>query len=77
MSQFGQEFEGDYNVLDWPHNPFFSVLLYAGIPGIITYLWLLLRTINLYWAYRKEYWSLSVCFAIGLFFSFFSSNNPF
>jgi hypothetical protein len=77
MSQFGKEFSADSKVLDWPHNPFVSVLLYGGIVGLIAFLWLLSVTVYLYWLYRKESWAFLICFGIVFFFSFFSSNNPF
>jgi hypothetical protein len=77
MSNYGEEFYGNSKRLDWPHNPFISILLYAGIVGLIAYLWLLLRTVQLYWLYHKKYWPLFICFIIAFFFSFFSGNNPF
>jgi len=76
MNQFGKEFDGDITRLDWPHNPSISVILYAGIVGLIAYLWLLFKTVYLYWLYSKEYWPLFGCFIICFFFSFFSANNP-
>jgi len=76
MSQFGKEFHGDSQRLDWPHNPFVSVVLYSGLVGFIAYFWLLMRAIYIYWQYRRDYWPLFVCFTISYFFSFFSANNP-
>jgi len=72
-SVFGYQ-ESDY---DYPHNPFLSVLLYSGIAGFLVYLWFIVKAVHYYWIYRKEYWSIGLCFLAALFFSFFSSNNPF
>ncbi len=77
MGQFGEEFSPKSKGLDWPHNPFISVLLYGGIVGLIAFLWLLIVTVYLYWLYRKEIWVFFICFGIVFFFSFFSANNPF
>jgi hypothetical protein len=77
MNQFGKEFNGDYEKISWPHNPLISILLYSGFVGFALYFWLLFRTLQIYWLYRKEYWPLLMCFLISFFFSFFSANNPF
>lgn len=62
-------------VYDYPHNPVLSMLLYAGIIGVVVYFWLLIKTVYLYWIYRHEYWYVFICFVIIYFFSFFSANT--
>lgn len=68
------EVKHDY---DYPHNPFLGVLLYSGIIGLIAYIWFLFRAIYYYWLYKKEYWTLGLCFGVTFFFAFFSANTPF
>jgi len=62
---------------DYPHSPFFSVLLYSGVFGLLIYIWLLFGTIKYYWIYRKDYWNYALAFIVTFFYGFFSSNNPF
>lgn len=62
---------------DYPHNPFLSVLLYSGILGLLVYLWFFVKSLYLYYIYRKEYWILGITYLITFFYSFFSSNSPF
>jgi len=62
---------------DYPHSPFFSILLYSGIFGLLAYIWLLFGAIKYYWIYRKDYWNYGLAFITAFFYAFFSSNNPF
>lgn len=62
---------------DYPHNPFLSVLLYSGILGLLVYLWFFVKSLYLYYIYRREYWILGITYLIAFFYSFFSSNSPF
>lgn len=74
--KFAEMFD-DPDGFDYPHNPFLSVLLYSGIAGLMAYLWFLYKAAQYYWLYRKEYWTLGLCFLVTLFFCLFSSNSPF
>lgn len=74
--KFAKEFNSK-NDYDYPHNPFLSVLLYSGIVGLIFYLWFFVKSLYLYYKYRKAYWVLGVAYIITYFFAFFSSNSPF
>lgn len=74
--KFAKEFNSK-NDYDYPHNPFLSVLLYSGIVGLIFYVWFFIKSMYLYYKYRKEYWVLGVAYVITYFFAFFSSNSPF
>lgn len=76
-TKFTETFSVEKPEYDYPHNPFFSVLLYSGLIGFALYLLLLYRVIEIYWTYRKDYILLFVFWSITFFFSFFSSNNPF
>jgi hypothetical protein len=74
---FGRNFHNDQTLIDYPHNPLVSVLLYSGIVGVIIYFWVLHKTLSLYYAYRKKFGALLLCFLITFFFSFFSGSTPF
>lgn len=77
MNRFGTRFNNNSNQLDWPHNPFISVLLYSGVFGLIVYFLLLFKTLKLYLTYRDEYYIFFICFLLTFFFSFFSGSSPF
>jgi len=77
LGWYGEKYLGNSQVSDWPHNPFITVLLYSGIIGLISYLWLLVKVISLYYKYRKEYTVAFVGFLITFFFSYFSGSSPF
>ena len=72
---YGKKF--NYNVPDWPHNPFISILLYSGVIGLLLYFWLLFKVVSLYLKYRKQYGIAFFGFLITFFFSFFSGGHPF
>ncbi len=63
--------------IDWPHNPFLSVLLYSGILGLVFYLFVLYKAVFYYIKYIKEYYIFFIFFLITFFFAFFSVNSPF
>ena len=73
---YAEEFFNGKSKVDYPHNPFVSVIFYSGIIGLVLYIWLLYRVFKIYIKYRKEYGVLLVCFLITFFFSFFSGSSP-
>jgi|WetSurMetagenome_2_1015567.scaffolds.fasta_scaffold00504_2 hypothetical protein len=75
--KFSKMFNNEKTDCDYPHNPFLSILLYSGIIGLLIYIWFLSKSFYYYWIYRKEYWTFGFCFAVTLFFAFFSANTPF
>jgi hypothetical protein len=77
LNWYSYYFEKDKTKCDYPHNPFFSILLYSGILGFLFYLLLLFKTIKYYFLYFKEYSILSIYFSITFFFSFFSGGSVF
>ncbi len=62
---------------DYPHNPFLSVLLYSGVLGLLVYIWFFVKSLYLYYIYRKEYWIFGIIYLVTFFYAFFSSNSPF
>lgn len=76
MISFGNKFSTGSSI-DYPHNPFLSVLLYSGFFGLLSYLWFLYYVFYYYWKYRKEYWVFGLSFLASFFFAFFSANSPF
>jgi hypothetical protein len=75
LNLYGQKF--NFNLSDWPHNPFISILLYSGLVGLLVYIWLLIRVVKLYYIYRKSIRIHFICFLLTFFFSFFSGSSPF
>ena len=76
LSWYGAYFHEGKRI-DWPHNPFLSVLLYSGILGLAFYLFVLYKAIYYYIKYIKEYYIFFIFFLITFFFAFFSVNSPF
>jgi hypothetical protein len=77
LNWYGYYFYKDKTKVDWPHNPFLSVLLYSGLLGLFIYTYFLYKVFYYYIKYRKEYGTFFIFFLITFFFSFFSSNSPF
>jgi hypothetical protein len=77
LNWYGYVFLKDKTATDYPHNPFLHILLYSGIIGVILYIILLVRVVQLYWKYRKEYPLFFIFFLITYYFTFFSGGNPF
>lgn len=77
LNWFGYYFKSDKKKIDWPHNPFLSVLLYSGVLGLLVYLYFMYKVFYYYIKYRKEYGIFFIFFLITFFFSFFSANSPF
>jgi O-antigen ligase len=77
MNWYGENFEADRTISDYPHNPFLSVLLYSGIIGLMFYLALFYKTVKYYFQCFKDYGVLFLCFCITFFITFFSGATPF
>jgi hypothetical protein len=77
LNWFGYRFLNDKKAVDYPHNPFLSILLYSGIFGLIIYLVFFYKAVYYYIMYSKEYPIILFFFIITFFFSFFSSGSPF
>lgn len=77
LNWFGYRFLNDKSFSDYPHNPFFSVLLYSGLFGLLIYSLFMFRVISYYFKYFRVYPILSIFFLITFIFSFFSGNSPF
>jgi hypothetical protein len=77
LNWYGYYFLKDKTALDWPHNPFLSILLYSGLIGLLLYLFFLYKVLYYYFKYRKGYLIFIVFFIIISFFSFFSGGSPF
>jgi hypothetical protein len=77
LNWFGYNFLKDKTSIDYPHNPFLSVLLYSGIIGLLIYIFLIYKVFYYYLKYLREYPVLFIFFIITFFFSFFSGANPF
>lgn len=63
--------------MDYPHNPFISVLLYSGIIGLIAYLWFIGLVFWYYIKYWKYHLFFFICFLVVFYFTFFSANTHF
>lgn len=77
LNWYGYYFLKDKTAVDWPHNPFLSILLYSGIFGLLIYCWFMYKVFYYYIKYIKEYPLLFIFFLITFFFSFFSGGSPF
>lgn len=77
LNWYGFYFLHDKTQIDWPHNPFLSILLYSGIFGLLLYCFFLYKVFYYYIKYLKEYPLLFIFFLIAFFFSFFSGGSPF
>jgi hypothetical protein len=77
LNWYGYYFQKNKRAIDYPHNPFLSVLLYSGIFGLIIYLIFMFKVFYYYIRYFREYYILSMFFFITFFFSFFSAGSPF
>lgn len=77
LNWYGYYFLGDKKSIDWPHNPFLSILLYSGIIGLLLYCFFLYKVFYYYIKYIKEYPLFFIFFLITFFFAFFSSSSPF
>jgi hypothetical protein len=77
LNWYGYYFENNKNFIDYPHNPFLSILLYSGVFGLIVFILFLYKSFSYYIKYFKEYKIISVFFLITFLFSFFSAGSPF
>lgn len=77
LNWYGYYFNKDKTKIDYPHNPFLSILLYSGLFGLIVYLVFIIKVFYYYAKYFAEYKILVLFFSITFFFSFFSAGNPF
>lgn len=77
LKWYGEKFFPNQSRIDYPHNPFISVVLYSGIVGLILYILLIIKVIVLYLKYKKEYRVVFIGFLLTFFFTFFSGDNPF
>ena len=77
LNWFGYRFLNNKSFSDYPHNPFFSVLLYSGLFGLLIYSFFMLRVISYYFKYFRVIPILTTFFLITFFFSLFSGNSPF
>ncbi len=77
LNWFGYYFYNDKTRIDWPHNPFLSVLLYSGILGLALYLFVFYKALYYYIKYLREYYIFFIFFLVAFFFSFFSGDSPF
>jgi len=76
MGQFGRKFFNNPSSLDWPHNPFISVLLYSGVLGLLAYFWVFVKVFKIYYRTRKKYGLFFLSFLVTYIFAFFSANSP-
>lgn len=77
LSWYGYFFLKDKYQIDYPHNPFLSVLLYSGILGLLIYLMFVFDIFRIYASYSKKYAFFFFFFLITFYFSFFSAGSPF
>ena len=77
LNWYGYYFMKDKTAVDYPHNPFLSILLYSGVVGLLLYCFFMYKVFYYYIKYRKEYPVLFIFFLITFFFSFFSGGSPF
>lgn len=77
LNWYGYYFLNDKTLSDYPHNPFFSILLYSGIIGFLLYIFLLYKVFYYYLKYLKKYYLFFIFFLITFFFTFFSGGSPF
>ncbi len=77
LNWFGYYFGKQKTMSDFPHNPFFSILLYSGMFGLLIYLIILYKSVRFYTIYFSKVGIFGIFFIICMFFSFFSSGGPF
>jgi hypothetical protein len=77
LNWFGYYFEKSKTAVDYPHNPFLTILLYSGFFGLLIYVFFLYKSILYYLKYFKEFFILILFFLITFLFSFFSAGSPF
>jgi hypothetical protein len=77
LNWYGYYFNNDKTRIDYPHNPFLSVLLYSGLFGLTLYVIFIFKVFLYYVKYYNEYKTFFLLFIITFFFSFFSAGNPF
>lgn len=77
LNWYAYFFLNDKKLIDYPHNPLLSVLLYSGIIGLFIYLYLIFLAFYYYIKYLKDFILFYIFFLIVFFFSFFSGGSPF
>jgi hypothetical protein len=77
LNWYGYYFMKDKTAVDYPHNPFLSILLYSGVVGLLLYCFFMYKVFYYYIKYRKKYPVLFIFFLITFFFSIFSGGSPF
>ncbi len=77
LQAFGQEFNENKELVDYPHNPIISALLYSGIVGAVFALLFLIISVYYGILYFKKYTLFSLMLFTSLLFVFFSGNSLF
>lgn len=77
LEDFGQEFNGNKELIDYPHNPILSALLYSGFVGAIFAILFLIISVYYGILYFKKYPLFSLMLFTSLLFVFFSGNSLF
>ena len=77
LSKFGLRFNNDKNILDYPHNPMLSGLLYSGIVGGVLILFFMLVSLYYGGKYFIKYPLFSLMLFTSTLFVFFSGNSLF
>lgn len=76
LDWFGSYFYKGKRV-DWPHNPFLSVLLYSGIIGLCVYVFSIFKAFQYFNRYFISNKVLLALIPPTFFFTFFSGKSPF
>ena len=77
LNWYGYYFGRNKTFIDYPHNPFLSILLYSGVIGLLLYCFFLYKSIGYFIRFYSQIKLVVVFFIITYLFSFFSAGSPF